>query len=195
MSYAMEQGPRPHLITVDEYERMFEVGLISPDARVELIEGVIIDMAPVGSPRGTVVDLLNEMLVPLVKGQAIVRTQGAVKLSQWTAPQPDLVLLKPRPDRYRRANPGGDDIHLVIEVSETSMRYDFKTKSKLYARYGVQELWIVDLNANAIHFMRGRTDVGFAEVSSMLEPGLASLPGLDLSIDLTTLFDAEPRPS
>lgn len=194
MSYAMEQGPRPHLITVDEYHRMAEVGLLAPDARVELIEGVIIDMAPIGSPHGMTMDLLTEILVPAVKGQAIVRTQGAVKLSQWSEPQPDVVLLKPRSDRYRRSNPDGNDIQLVIEVSESSLRYDFDTKSRLYARYGVQELWIVDLNDNAIHFMRDRTDVGFADVSSTLDPGPVPLPGLDLAIDLAKLFDFELRP-
>jgi Uma2 family endonuclease len=195
MSYAMEQGPRPHLITVDEYHRMAEVGLLAPDGRVELIEGVIIDMAPIGSPHGMTVDMLNEILVPLVKGRAIVRTQGAVKLSQWSEPQPDLVLLKPRSDRYRSSNPNGDDVQLVIEVSESSLRFDFDTKSRLYARYGVPELWIVDLNDNAIHFMRGRTDLGFCDVSSTLEPGLVSLPGFDLVIDLAALFDVDARPS
>ena len=191
MSYAMEQGPRPHLITVDEYHRMAEVGLIAPDARVELIEGVIIDMAPIGSPHGTTVDLLNELLVPLVKGRSIVRTQGAVRLSNWTEPQPDLALLKPRSDRYRASNPGPHDIQLVIEVSETSFCHDLKTKSKLYARYGVREVWVVDLNENVIHFMRRRTDLGFSEIDSTMDPGLTPLPGLEASVDLSQLFTCE----
>src|SRR3954454_23089637 len=99
MSYAMERGPRTHRITVDELIRMAEVGLLAPDARVELIEGVIVDMAPVGTVHATDVDLIAERFILAVHGKAIVRVQNPVQLSDDTLPQPDIALLKFRDDR------------------------------------------------------------------------------------------------
>jgi Uma2 family endonuclease len=191
MSYAMEEGPRPHRITVDEYHRMAEVGLLAPDARVELIEGVIIDMAPIGPPHCSAVDLLTELLVLAVSGRAIVRTQGSVRLNRWSEPQPDIAVLKSRLGRYRQAHPSGKDIYLVIEVSESSLKFDLNAKAKLYARYGVPEVWVADLNANVLHFFRGRTDVGYREVTSTRTPGVLEVPSLGVAIDLSKLFADE----
>ena len=191
MSYAMEEGPRPHRITVDEYHRMAEVGLLAPDARVELIEGVIIDMAPIGPPHCSAVDFLNELLVLAVSGRAIVRTQGAVRLNRWTEPQPDIAVLKPRLGHYRQAHPSGKDIYLVIEVSESSLKFDLNAKAKLYARYGVPEVWVVDLNANVLHFFRGRSDLGYRDVTSTKTPGVLEVPSLGVTVDLSRLFRDE----
>ena len=188
MSYAMEEGPRPHRITVDEYHRMAEVGLLAPDARVELIEGVIIDMAPIGPPHCSAVDLLTERLVFALKDQAIVRSQGSVRLNRWTEPQPDFAILKSRQDRYRLAHPGAKDIYLVIEVSESSLKFDLNTKTKLYAQYGVPEVWVVDLNSKVLHFFRGRTDLGYTDVTSTKTPGVLKVPSLNATIDVSTLF-------
>jgi len=188
MSYAMEEGPRQHRITVDEYHRMAEVGLLAPDARVELIEGVIIDMAPIESAHGMAVDLFTELLVTAVRGRAIVRAQGAIQLSRWSEPQPDIALLKPRKDRYRGSNPEGGDIFLVVEVSESSLKYDLDTKSRLYARHGVPELWVVDVEGGVLHFFRSRTDLCYVDVSSTSEPGVLQVPSLDATIDLSALF-------
>ena len=96
MGTLMETWPRRHRITVDEYYRMAEVGVLAPDARVELIEGEIIDMAPIGTEHGSVVDLLNRLLTRAVGDRAIVRVQGAIRLSEMSEPEPDLALLIPR---------------------------------------------------------------------------------------------------
>ena len=191
MSYAMEEGPRPHRITVDEYHRMAEVGLLAPDARVELIEGVIIDMAPIGPPHCSAVDYLTEQLVPALKGKAIVRSQGSVRLNRWNEPQPDFAVLKLTQGRYRLAHPSGKDIYLVIEVSESSLKFDLNAKAKLYARYGVPEVWVIDLNAKVLHFFRGRTDLGYREVTSTKAHGVLEVPSLGVSIDLSGLFGDE----
>ena len=188
MSYAMEEGPRPHRITVDEYHRMAEVGLLAPDARVELIEGVIIDMAPIGPPHGAAVDLLSRVLILAAGDRAIVRTQGSVRLDRWTEPQPDIAVLKPRVGGYRLAHPGGKDIYLVIEVSQNSLRFDLNAKAKLYARYGVPEVWVVNMNDHVLHFFRGRTDLGYTDVTSTKTPGVLEVPSLGVTIDLARLF-------
>jgi Uma2 family endonuclease len=147
MSTHMESGPQRHRISVHDYHRMAEVGVLAPDARVELIEGEIIDMAPIGKDHQSIVDQLNRMLVRAVGESAIVRVQGSVRLSQWSEPEPDLVLLAPRPDFYRSEFAAGEDTLLVIEVSDTTLRYDRDVKVPLYARHGIPEVWVVDVNA------------------------------------------------
>jgi Uma2 family endonuclease len=188
MSYAMEDWSRLHRITVDEYHRMAEVGLLAPEARVELIEGVIIDMAPIGSSHGMAVDLVNERLVLAVHGAAIVRTQGAVEMSRWCELQPDIALLKLREDRYCAMNPEGPDVILIVEVADSSAEYDFETKLKLYARHGVPEVWIFNVRLEELYFFRSRHDLGYAEVTSTTTPGLCKVPSLDVSVDLSGLI-------
>jgi Uma2 family endonuclease len=190
MSYAMEYGPRPHRITVDEYLRMAELGLLASDARVELIEGVIVDMAPIGTAHMTDVDLLGERFVLAVHGKAIVRIQGPVQLSDDTLPQPDVALLRFRKDRYRQKHPGPSDILLVIEVAGSSVDYDFGRKLELYARYGVQEVWVLNVQTDTLHFFRSRTDAGYREETSTTKPGVLALPSLGLTVDLSGLTRA-----
>src|SRR5438046_6626490 len=105
MSVANETWPRPHRLTVDEYHRMAEAGVLRPDARVELIEGEIIDMAPIGSRHAAAVDLLAERLITALRGAALVRIQGPVHLSARSEPQPDVAVLRPRAARYAGHHP------------------------------------------------------------------------------------------
>jgi Uma2 family endonuclease len=190
MSYAMEQGPRTHRITVDEFMRMDEAGLLAPDARVELIEGVIVDMAPIGTVHARDVDLISARFVLAVQGKAIVRTQGAIQLSDDTMPQPDIALLKYREDGYIRKHPTGSDILLIVEVADSSVGFDFGRKLKLYARYGMQEVWVLNVQTDTLHFFRSRTDVGYLEESTTQKPGTIPLPSLGQTVDLSGLTRA-----
>jgi Uma2 family endonuclease len=181
--------PRRHRISVDDYYRMAEVGLLAPDARVELIEGEVIDMAPTGSRHGSLVDILVERFVQAFAGKAIVRSQGAVQLDGFSQPQPDVALLKPRPDRYRSQNPSGRDTFLVIEVSDSTLLYDRQIKVPLYARHGVPEVWIVDAEDSQLHCFRSLVAGEYTRISSTAEPGCIAIDGLDgVTADLTSLF-------
>lgn len=185
----MEAWPRPHRITVEEYHRMGEVGLLAPDARVELIEGEIFDMPPIGSEHGAVVDQLNYLLARAVGDRAIARIQGAVRLNNFSEPQPDAALLKPRADFYRHEQPKGTDSLLVIEVSDSTLRHDRDRKVPLYARLGVPEVWIVDLHNGSVLFYRSPGADGYRDQSSTDQPGvtpIAALPGV--AIDLSRLL-------
>jgi Uma2 family endonuclease len=190
MSYAMERGPRPYRITADEFIRMAQVGLLPPDARVELIEGVIVDMAPIGTVHARDVDLISGRFVLAVHGNAIVRVQSSAQLSDDTLPQPDIALLKFREDGYIDKHPGGSDILLVVEVADSSVDYDFGRKLKLYARYGVQEVWVLNVQTDTLHFFRSRTDVGYREEDSTKNAGVIPLPSLGLTVDLSGLMRA-----
>lgn len=195
MSYAMDQGPRPHLLTVDEYHRMTEVGLIAPDARVELIEGVIIDMAPIGPLHAAAVDRLSKLLILAIGDRAIVRTQGPLGLTRWSEPQPDLAVLALKVGSYSLSHPTGHQSLLVIEVTDRRRSYDFDARLALYARHGVREVWIADVAKGEFHTFRARTDIGYSDVDSTREPGKLAVPALEgVSVDLTGLFEFDLQP-
>jgi Uma2 family endonuclease len=191
MSVAMEDFPRRQRITVDEYHHMAQVGLIAPDARVELIEGVIVEMPPIGSRHGAAVDRLTRLLVQAVGERAIVRCQGSIQLGDDSEPEPDFALLVPRKDFYEHRCPTAADTLLVIEVSDTTIGYDSGTKARLYARHRIPELWIVDVVTKRLQICRRPADAGYEEVLVPPAPGdvsIASLPGV--SVDLLTITTA-----
>ena len=190
MGVQMESWPRRHRITVHDYHRMAEIGVLAPDARVELIDGEIIDMTPIGKDHQSVVDQLNRTLVRAVGDNAIVRVQGSVRLSQWSEPEPDVVLLAPRPDFYRSEFAVGTDTLLVIEGSDTTLRYDRDVKVPLYARHGVPEVWIVDLQNDRLLVygdLRAAQYERHAALKSPASVPVTRLPGITL--DVAALFE------
>jgi hypothetical protein len=134
--------------TIEEYERMVETGILAQDDRVELIEGEIVEMSPIGDPHAAFVANLTHLLVQLVGDRARVWVQGPVRVPPRSKPQPDLALLRPR--SYVREGATTDDVLLVIEVADSSLRYDRTVKLRLYARAGIPEYWIVDANAETL---------------------------------------------
>jgi Uma2 family endonuclease len=181
--------PHPFRFTVDDYYRMGEAGMFGPEQRVELIEGEIIEMAPIGASHADWVDRLNLILARGVPDGVRVRVQGPVRLSLHSEPQPDLALLRPRAQPYSEAHPSGPDTLLVIEVSDTSLRYDREVKVPLYARRGVPEVWLLDIRARRLDIYRGPSDEGYRlHLRPALDETLvpAALP--DLKIDLAGLL-------
>jgi Uma2 family endonuclease len=157
----MAVEPKRYRFTRADYHRMARTGIINPDARVELIDGEIIEMNPIGSRHMAAVDRLNRLFLPPLLGAAIVRIQGSIALGDNGEPEPDLVLLQFRDDFYATAPATEEAVLLVIEVADTSEGYDRRTKAPLYARYGIPELWIVDLNRDRITRHRTPTPRGF----------------------------------
>ncbi len=138
-------APR-RLLTVDDYHRMGEAGILTDDDRVELIEGELVAMAPIGSEHIATTNALNRLLVLAVGDRGIVSVGNPVRLTRYSEPQPDFSILKPRDD-YRRTLPRPEDTVLAVEVANTSLDYDRKVKLALYARSGIPEVWIVNLAA------------------------------------------------
>jgi len=124
---------------------MGEAGIFGEDDRVELIEGEIIEMSPIGSPHAARVKRLNRLLVRRLGTRAIVQVQDPVLLSQLSEPQPDLGVLKPREDFYAAGHPEPSDVLLIVEVADSSRAFDRTIKAPLYARAGIVELWVVDV--------------------------------------------------
>lgn len=132
-------------ISADQYERMGEAGVFSPDARLELIEGESYERSPIGSPHAACVKRLSSLLHQLFGGRMIVGVQDPIRLNDFSQPQPDISLLRWRDDFYRYAHPTPEDVLLVIEVAETTVRGDRGVKVPLYAEAGIPEVWLVNL--------------------------------------------------
>jgi len=190
MNTAADQWPKRHLINVDEYYRMAEVGLLAPDARVELIEGEVIDMAPIGSTHAGIVNFLMRTLDRSIGDRAVVAVQQPIRLSSRSEPQPDIALLKPRTDMYRKSHPTAAEVLLLVEVSDTTLRFDRGVKLALYARHAISEVWIVDIEATQVHCMRKPNGEVYEETMSFDAAAsieVAALPGI--KIKLSELFD------
>src|SRR3954467_8933042 len=150
---------RQHL-TIDEFQGMVEAGVFREDERLELIRGEIVEMAAIGDRHALCVMLTNDLLSDL-KPRGIVNPQNPLRLpGQGSIPQPDVVLLRRRPDFKSRA-PHGGDVLLLVEVSDTSLTYDRNVKIPLYAEAGIRETWLADLNSNTILAYRRPTPDGY----------------------------------
>jgi Uma2 family endonuclease len=137
--------PERHRTTAVEYRRMGEASVFAPDARLELIAGEIIDMPPIGSRHAATVERFSRMFHHHAANDFSVRTQQPVALNDYSEPVPDIVLVRSRADDYAREHPTPADVLLVIEVAETTLRYDLDKKVPLYARSEIREVWIADL--------------------------------------------------
>lgn len=139
-----------HYFTAAEYYRMADAGILTADDRVELIEGEIIEMSPIGKRHASCVNRINRLLGRLASQAAIIQVQNPVRLNDFSEPQPDVSLLRLRDDFYERAEPTPADVLLVVEVADTSAAYDRGVKVPLYARSGIPEVWLVDLAEDRI---------------------------------------------
>ena len=164
-----------HKLNVDQYYRMAEAGILGREHRVELIDGEIIDMAPIGQDHAGTVGGLNEALVLAFAGRAIVFVQNPVHLDDLNEPQPDFAVLRRRADFYRTGDrPGPADILLLIEVANSSLRFDREVKLLMYARAGVPEVWIVDLQQRVVDVHRAPRDGAYVEMTTMRVGGVVS---------------------
>jgi Uma2 family endonuclease len=171
-----------HLWTVDEYHRMGEVGLLDADARVELIEGEIVEMAPIGDAHAAAANRLTRLLVLAVGERGIVAVGNPVRLSPRSEPQPDFSVLRPRAD-YQTRGPRPEDVMLAVEVSDTTLQRDRQVKLTLYASVGIREFWIVNLEAREVEIYRSPTGDTYASVERKGLGGVATIEALPTTIE------------
>jgi Uma2 family endonuclease len=158
---------------------MAEVGILKEDERVELIDGEVVYMSPIGTRHAACVKRLIALLTEQVGRSAIVGAQDPVQLSEYLEPQPDISLLKYRDDYYAEQAPAAEDILLLIEVADTSLTYDRDLKVPLYASGGVPEVWVVDLTADAVLVRRNPQDGAYTEARTARRGDALTLPGID----------------
>ena len=180
-----QQAPARHRLDVGAYYKMAEAGILTQDDRVELIGGEIFDMTPIGSAHSGKTNRLNRLFArAAADGLALVSVQSPLRLDACNEPEPDMMLLRPREDDYQERHPGAADVLLLVELSESSLAYDRGTKLALYVRFGVPEVWIVDLRGGAVEVYREPTGDAYARkerlVSGSLTPVL--VPGVTLDV-------------
>jgi Uma2 family endonuclease len=168
-------APVKHRFSVKDYYRMAETGVLRPDARVELLDGEIIDMAPIGPFHGSVVNRLTRLFVLLSKNRWLLSSQNPLRLNDDSEPEPDVMLLKPSADDYASRHPQPEDVYLLVEVSDSSLAIDVEKKLPLYGRAGVAEVWIVNLEDGVIEIYREPIFNGYGS-KTILQAGEQARP-------------------
>ena len=172
----IQTEPTRRRISVDEYMKMAETGILAEGERVELIDGDIIEMSPIGNPHEASTAAGNRLLAPLfIEGRAVLRVQGHVRLDENNRPEPDLALLKWRDDLYRNQSPAPKDILLLIEVSDSTLSYDRNVKLTLYARFNVPEVWIANIPERVVESYANPVEGQYTE-SRIYRPGETITP-------------------
>jgi Uma2 family endonuclease len=156
-------------INVDEYHIMAKVGILTANDRVELIQGEIIPMSPIGLKHAACVNRLNRLFYQKLGEQIIVSVQNSIQLDDYSEPQPDIVLLKFRPDFYENKIPQPADIELLIEVSDSTIKYDQEVKLPLYAESNIPETWIINLNNKTLEVYRQPQDKKYLDQQKNIE--------------------------
>ncbi len=183
-------APTRRKLDVSDYYRMSEVGIFGEDDRLELIDGELINMAPIGQGHAATVSGLARALVRACADSAIVWPQNPVRLDQWNEPQPDLAVLRARADFYATGErPGPADVLLLVEVADSSLRFDRTVKLPLYARAGIAELWIVDLKRRVLEAHRSPAGDGYREMAAhQAGEQLALLLAPEIVVQLDLMF-------
>ncbi|MHB8577665.1 MAG: Uma2 family endonuclease [Dehalococcoidia bacterium] len=181
--------PSRRCFSVDEYYRMAEAGILNDDERVELIEGEIIQMPPIGSGHSGDVNRGNARFTGPLAGRAVVSIQNPVRLSSHSELVPDLALLRPRADFYGESHPGPADVLLIIEVSDSTLSYDRGRKLAAYAAAGIPEVWIEDVKGKRIVICRAPVDGEYAHMEIIGQDGsISPLAFPDLVLKVTDLL-------
>ena len=162
---AIEVDIPRRLFTVEEYQRMAEVGIFHPDERIELIEGEIVQMAPIGPRHAGCVINATRLFITRLGTRAVLSPQNPVVIQPRSQPQPDLLLLRRRAVSYSREHPTPDDVVLAVEVADTTVRFDRLVKARLYARAGIAEFWLLLAVDGTVEVHRTPGADGYASVT------------------------------
>ena len=167
-----------HRFSVDDYYRMAVVGILRPDSRVELIDGEVIEMPPIGPRHASIVTELQNRLIKAVGDAAIVRVQNPVRLGPGDEPEPDLAVVTQPAVKYRTRHPEPSDILLLIEVADSSVGLDRDVKLVRYAYTGVPEVWLVEAKAGTITRHHEPTPNGYRGSEEVQDQDEIRVPGL-----------------
>jgi len=178
-----------HRFTVSDYYRMGETGMLRPDARVELLDGKIIDMSPIGLPHAAVVKNLVHFFRLLDRDQCVFSIQDPLRLDDRSEPQPDLMLLKPSANFYASHPPRPDDVFLLVEVSDSTLEFDREEKLPRYGRAGITEVWIANLIDSTVEVYREPHFTGYGSVTILQACDKASPAAFpEITVNVASVF-------
>jgi Uma2 family endonuclease len=181
-------APSPPILSryrfsIADYRRMAELGFFPQGARIELLNGEIVEMSPINSKHASMVDRLAELLVLQLHGRALIKVQNPIALDELSEPEPDLAIVRRRDDFYKNAHPSPQDILFLIEVSDTSLAKDRQVKLPLYAAAGVAETWIVDLEGEQVEVYTEPGPDGYARTRAYRKGEKIAVLGLEWSVE------------
>lgn len=190
---APNQDYQRYCFSIEQYYKMAKIGILNIDARTELIAGEIIEMSPIGTKHAAslskLADLLRDLTRNLRENRVLIRQQNPVQLSDRTEPQPDIAIVVDRDDYYADAHPQPADILLLIEVADSTIKYDREVKAKLYAKAGILELWIVNLDAQVFEVYRQPHEGIYTQMQIYQKGQTVSLVCLpDVAIAVSEIF-------
>jgi Uma2 family endonuclease len=162
-------------ISAQDYHRMAEVGIFSPDERVELISGQVMRMAAKGTAHTAAVTRINRLFGDRLGARVLLRLQDPIALDDYSEPEPDVAIVKPDPLDYEAHHPTVADVFLVIEVADSSLKFDCEVKAIAYARSGISDYWVLDVVGRKLHVFRLPTAEGYQSETILLE-GVAVFP-------------------
>ena len=178
-----------HQFTVKQFHQMAESGILSENDRLELIRGEMIDMSPIGTRHAGCVLFLSNLLILLLGGRALINVQNPLALDETSEPQPDITLLKPRPDFYKNSHPQPEDIFLLIEVADTTVKYDREVKIPLYAEANIPEVWLIDVNQEVVEVYRNPLQGVYQDVQKLVKNQVLSILAFpDVHINVSEIF-------
>jgi Uma2 family endonuclease len=178
-------NPRKHLTDLTEWHKMGDAGIFSPDSRLELIQGEILEMAPIGCNHSGHLKRINKFFTILLGDKATTSVQDPLQLGDLSEPEPDFMLLKPDADSYCSHHPTANDVLLLIEVADNSLEYDRNQKLHLYALHNIPEYWLLNLNDNCLEVYRQPHGDLYAEKTTLRTGGsitLSQLPEITVQI-------------
>ncbi len=189
MPISSESFFKKHLTNVAEWQKMGEAGIFSLDSHLELINGEILEMAPIGSNHAGRVNRLNQVLTLLTSNQAVISVQNPLQLSDLSEPEPDLLLLRTQADFYSSRHPKADDVLLLIEVADRSLTYDQNQKLRLYALHNIPEYWLLNINDACLEVYRQPCNGVYAEKTTLRTGDEITLSQLDnISINIADIL-------
>jgi len=177
---------RTRQVTVDEFFKMAEFGILGPDERVELLDGEMVVMPPIEPRHNSVVLRMSDVFIRRLDGRALVLVQGSIHLSDVSAPHPDFVVLRPMDDYYASRAAAPSDVLALIEVSDSTIAYDRGKKLRAYARAGIVEYWIADVRKHRIERYLEPNDLGYAKRSIYATGDVLvfdGIPGIEFKLD------------
>jgi Uma2 family endonuclease len=177
------------LWTVRDYHRMVEAGILQPDERVELIEGQIIRMSPKGTAHEAAITRLERMLRRCLGDRVIIRLQSPIQLNDRSEPEPDVAVVKVDPLDYEDHHPTPSEVYLLIEVADSSLKFDCETKAQVYARSGIADYWVLDVSDRQLHVFRDPSQASY-QTHEILEvtSSLRLLSFADVTMSIAAMF-------
>ena len=185
--------PQKHSITVNEWQKMVAANVFSPKNRIELMNGEILEMPPIGFNHAGHVKRLTRLFAPLVMEKAIISVQDPLQLGDLSEPQPDFMLLRPDADFYTTRHPQAEDVLLLVEVAESSLNYGRERKQRFYAMFGIPEYWLINLNNESLEVYRQPLAESYAEKSTLYYGETLILSQLDdIAVNTANILSQQP---